>query len=155
MNIQIKDSKNIEEIVSLNRFVHDIHHRNHPDVFREYDYNSMLKNLGEWISHDHIKCFTAYDGESPVGFILFYKRDYPDHIFKKGHCSVYLDQICVKPEYRKKGLGRRLMDELTSYCRENGIGRIELSVWSDNQNAQAFFKKMGFDPYLENMKKDL
>jgi diamine N-acetyltransferase len=121
MNIIIKEEKNIEEIVRLNQFVHDLHYQKHPDIFCEYRYDSMLKNLGTYIKQDHIKDFIAYDDNQPVGFILFVKRNYPETLFQEGHCSIYIDQICVRPEYRKKDIGKKLMDRLVQFCKEHGI----------------------------------
>ena len=123
--------------------------------FKKYDYESMAKNLGEYLKQEYIRSLIVYNDIVPIGYAVYFRRNYPEHLFKKGHCSIYIDQICVKPEYRKKGIEKKIINKIKQYCHENGIKRIELSVWSDNQNAKSFFSKSGFDIYLENMKMDL
>jgi ribosomal protein S18 acetylase RimI-like enzyme len=155
MNIVIKEEKNIDTIIKLNKYVQDIHHENHSDIFKKYDYESMAKSLGEYLKQEYIQSILVYNDKVPIGYAVYFRRNYPEHLFKKGHCSIYIDQICVKPEYQKKGIGKKIINKIKQYCQENGINRIELSVWSDNQNAKSFFSKSGFDIYLENMKMDL
>jgi diamine N-acetyltransferase len=154
MNLIIKEAKDITTIVKLNKFVHDLHHKNNPTIFEKYNYTTFLKSLGAYIRQDEIKCFTAYDSDKPIGYLLFCIRNYPENFFKKGHRSFFIDQMAVRPEHRGKGIGRQLIDRAILYCRKNKIKRIELSVWGDNASAKRFYEKLGFDVYLENMKKE-
>jgi len=155
MKITFKEEKNVDTILELSRFVHEIHQRNHPDVFEKYDRDSFKKSLDEYLGHDLTKVIVACDDDAPVGYAVFCERKYQGHIFRKGHCSIYIDQMGVKPEYRSRGVGKMLVEKIKQYCRENGVKRIELSVWSDNERAKAFYGEMGFEVYLENMKMNL
>jgi ribosomal protein S18 acetylase RimI-like enzyme len=48
------------------------------------------------------------------------------------------------PEYRGRGLGRRLMERALEASRVFGLSRIELSVREDNARAAALYAKLGF-----------
>jgi len=52
--------------------------------------------------------------------------------------------FAVKKEFRKKGVGSKLMDEAIKRCRERGKGRLLLEVRVSNTSAQEFYKKRGF-----------
>jgi ribosomal protein S18 acetylase RimI-like enzyme len=155
MNIIIKLEKNIEVITKLNEYVLNFHFNNHPNIFNEYNYEIMFQKYNEYLNNDNIQSMIVYDNDEAVGYALFYKREYPEHIFKKEHSSIYIDQMCVKPNYQRKGIGKIIVNFIKEYCNNKNIKRIELSVWSDNLIAKDFYKKAGFENYLENMKIDL
>lgn len=52
--------------------------------------------------------------------------------------------ICVLPEHRRQGLGRRLLDDATSFCRQGGASTLFLEVAADNAPALAFYMGRGF-----------
>ena len=56
----------------------------------------------------------------------------------------YVYDIFVKKEFRKKGIGRILLEKAEDYCREKGYSRILLMVSADNANAIGLYNKIGF-----------
>jgi ribosomal protein S18 acetylase RimI-like enzyme len=52
--------------------------------------------------------------------------------------------IGIVPEFRGKGLGRKLMTATIDKARARGLTRIELSARADNKNAIELYKKLGF-----------
>ena len=115
----------------------------------------MFPKFNEYLNNENIQSIIVYDNDEAIGYALFYKREYPEHLFKKGHRSLYIDQMCVNPDYQRKGIGKKIIDFIKDYCSDKNIKRIELSVWSDNLIAKSFYKKVGFENYLDNMKIDL
>lgn len=53
--------------------------------------------------------------------------------------------LAVLPEYRERGIGRALMEELEHRLRAKGCLKYYLLVTKDNQEAQAFYRGMGCD----------
>jgi ribosomal protein S18 acetylase RimI-like enzyme len=53
--------------------------------------------------------------------------------------------LAVQPEYRERGIGRALMDELEHRLRAKGCLKYYLLVTKDNQEALAFYRQMGCD----------
>jgi ribosomal protein S18 acetylase RimI-like enzyme len=53
--------------------------------------------------------------------------------------------LAVKPEYRARGIGRALMEELEHRLRAKGCLKYYLLVTKDNQEALAFYRGMGCD----------
>lgn len=48
------------------------------------------------------------------------------------------------PEWRGRGIGRRLLEATLAQARRSGFKRIELDVYADNQRAIALYEKAGF-----------
>jgi GNAT superfamily N-acetyltransferase len=61
---------------------------------------------------------------------------------------IYLDDLVIKESYRRKGVGKMLMDELIAIAREEKVCQLRWHVLDWNQNAINFYKKypVTFDP---------
>jgi ribosomal-protein-alanine N-acetyltransferase len=57
----------------------------------------------------------------------------------------HLNLLAVAPEHRRQGLGRQLMDWLTTTAIEAGVFRINLELRTQNGPARAFYENLGFD----------
>ena len=57
----------------------------------------------------------------------------------------HLNLLAVTPEHRRQGLGRRLMDWLTTTAIEAGVFRINLELRANNTPARIFYEMLGFD----------
>jgi ribosomal protein S18 acetylase RimI-like enzyme len=57
--------------------------------------------------------------------------------------AIYIDQLWVHPEYRKKGIARELMDQVHNYSKELGCTMVTLTTLSF-QGAQEFYNKLGY-----------
>lgn len=54
--------------------------------------------------------------------------------------------IGVAPEWRRRGLARRLIDEVLARAASRGVRSIFLEVAEDNHGAQALYAGYGFEP---------
>jgi len=55
-----------------------------------------------------------------------------------------LEDVIVLPEYRKQGLGSKLIDAAIAFAKENHCKRITLLTDLENKKAHALYKKHGF-----------
>lgn len=67
------------------------------------------------------------------------------------HCGAWfvMDQgtitnIAVMPDYRGRGIGKLLLQEMLDYCDNEEIGNISLEVRVSNEVAIRLYEKMGF-----------
>ncbi|WP_026734797.1 GNAT family N-acetyltransferase [Fischerella sp. PCC 9605] len=79
-----------------------------------------------------------YTGQA-VGFALFF-HNYSTFLTKPG---IYLEDIFVLSEYRRKGVGKALLTKLAQIAVERDCGRLEWSVLDWNEPAQTFYRRMG------------
>ena len=76
---------------------------------------------------------------SVVGFALFF------HNFSTflGRPGLYLEDLFVVPEWRGRGIGRKLMAHLAEIAVSRGCGRMEWSVLDWNRPAIGFYQRIG------------
>jgi ribosomal protein S18 acetylase RimI-like enzyme len=53
--------------------------------------------------------------------------------------------IAVKEDWRNQGIGRRLMQTALSWCKDEQIDNITLTVKTANEGAIRFYRSFGFD----------
>jgi GNAT superfamily N-acetyltransferase len=81
-------------------------------------------------------------GRDVAGFALYF------HTFSTflGRRGLYLEDLFVKPEWRGRGIGKRLLVELAGIALERSCGRFEWSVLDWNTPAIGFYRKLGALP---------
>ena len=107
--------------------------------YEEKDYSYVLKLFKEFKieidlkSNPFYKCF-VYEDDIIKGCLVFEK------IYER----VELDYIVVDNNYRRCGIGSKLIDYLVDYCMNNNISNITLEVNENNIAAQDLYKKKDF-----------
>jgi GNAT superfamily N-acetyltransferase len=86
----------------------------------------------------------------PIGFIQAEAISHHGSPFRHPQELLYVNIVVVLPDYRGKGVGRRLMEEVFRLARGRRITRVELDHWEGNDAALAF-DKLGFRPYRHYM----
>jgi ribosomal protein S18 acetylase RimI-like enzyme len=61
----------------------------------------------------------------------------------------YISTVMVSPDYRRKGIATKLMNEAFEYIRERGMKRAVLHVISTNEPAKGVYSKLGFAAFEE------
>lgn len=85
-----------------------------------------------------------YDGE-PVGFALFF-HNFSTFLGRRG---IYIEDIYVKPEARRGGIGKAILQHIIRLANERGCGRVEWSCLNWNEPAISFYKGIGATPMDE------
>ncbi|MBN1118059.1 MAG: GNAT family N-acetyltransferase [Bacteroidales bacterium] len=57
--------------------------------------------------------------------------------------SLYMDDLYVKPEYRRKGLGQKLIESVINKAKTDNCKKVRWQVSDWNQNAIDFYKSIG------------
>lgn len=81
----------------------------------------------------------------PAGFALFF-HNYSTFL---GRAGMYLEDLFVKPEFRGKGYGKRLFQEVAQLAVERECGRMEWSCLDWNQPSIDFYRALGAVPMEE------
>ncbi|VVB74631.1 Mycothiol acetyltransferase [uncultured archaeon] len=101
---------------------------------------------------NHFLLLAEIDGEV-AGFINFQIRDRPKiYTVKK---IGYVNDLFVAQKYRKKSVGKSLMNEATKLFKSKGIKHICLNVLSGNKSASGFYEKHGFTEFKRELIKTL
>src|SRR3954453_19512770 len=87
----------------------------------------------------------ATRGSETAGFALWF-RSYSTFLARPG---IFLEDLFVFPEYRRRGIGKRLLVHLARTAVERGYGRVEWAVLDCNVDALRFYKSLGAVPMEE------
>lgn len=82
--------------------------------------------------------FAVEDGKE-VGYALYF---YNYSTFT-GRAGLYLEDLFVLPEYRHKGYGTELINELKNICKKENLGRFEWQCLDWNEPSIKFYEKLG------------
>lgn len=61
----------------------------------------------------------------------------------KGRKGIYIEDVYVRPQYRKNGLGKALLCKIRDIAKDNNCGRIEWSCLDWNVTSSDFYVSMG------------
>lgn len=69
--------------------------------------------------------------------------DYINHIFS-GDKHVYINDICVSIDYRRRGVASFMLSEVIKLSKDNGASSIMLTSSNDRKDAISLYEKFGF-----------
>jgi GNAT superfamily N-acetyltransferase len=84
------------------------------------------------------------DGQAAAGTLWFRNFSTWD-----GVAGIYLEDLFVRPQFRRRGLARTLLATLARECVDNGYSRLTWAVLDWNVNAIALYDGVGGRPQSE------
>lgn len=80
-----------------------------------------------------------------AGFALFFNN----YSTWRGRPGIYLEDLFVRPEFRRRGVGRALLVHLAQVAVREGCARFEWAVLNWNTPAIDFYRSLGAEPLDE------
>ncbi len=121
-------------VLSLVRELADYEKLSHEVVATEAMIDAALFGAGATTFCD----IAEWDGE-PAGQAVWF-TNFSTFCGRKG---LYLEDLYVRPAYRRRGVGKALLRRLALECAERGWPRMEWIVLDWNQPAIAFYRSLG------------
>jgi ribosomal-protein-alanine N-acetyltransferase len=78
----------------------------------------------------------AHADDEPVGYAVFWQ------VLDQGE----LGNVAVAPQWRRRGVGRRLVQEVMERARSRGVRELFLEVRPSNRGARQLYDDLGFKP---------
>lgn len=152
MKIFIREAKR-DDIKDINNLLTDL-----IQYERRYDENInknyVVKNYYEQFLNKKDSCIiVAEDKNNNIlgygfGFIMDYGNVYDNKVAQ-------LDAMYIKPEYRKNGIARQIIQYFIEWSKKNKASYIELKVYNNNNKAIELYEKEGFSIDKKILKKKL
>jgi GNAT superfamily N-acetyltransferase len=86
------------------------------------------------------KIYVARDGRKVVAMASLL---YTVSTAEGGKAALFEDLV-VRPDYRKQGIGAKLLEYVIGQAREQGVLRLTLLTDMQNEQAQVLYRKLGF-----------
>jgi ribosomal protein S18 acetylase RimI-like enzyme len=145
MDISIRNANqgDYESLIPLFREVHELHVCKRPDLYKENStpvgqelFESQLVDVKQHI-------FVANIGNEIVGFVVMKEEEIAENSFVKARKVLLINSLCVAETQRKKGIGKRLLQEAFDFGRTLKVDSIELGVSESNSYAIEFYESNG------------
>ncbi len=99
--------------------------------------------LTEWLfEQQKAEVLIAERNGQPIGYALFF---YNFSTFL-GQAGIYIEDIYIKPAYRKKGYGKAFFKHIAGLCHARGCGRLEWACLNRNKPSIDFYLSLGAAP---------
>jgi diamine N-acetyltransferase len=138
----LEDLHQLQEI-SIETFSDTFNDQNSPEnmnAYLEKAYN--LEQLKKELSHTSSRFFFVLFNEEIAGYLKVNVKDAQSE--EMGEEAFEIERIYVKKPLQKHGIGKYLLNKAIEMAEEQGKKKIWLGVWEQNENAIAFYQKMGF-----------
>jgi GNAT superfamily N-acetyltransferase len=88
-----------------------------------------------------------------AGFLAAQVKRLPPHLAGDKPRVGFISELFVRPEARRRGTGRALVDAAFDWFRRADVGSIELHVLVGNAGGRRFWEQLGFVPELVQMRR--
>jgi len=92
----------------------------------------------------------AKDKETPIGYVFF--MIFPSWYYTELWCQV--DMFFLLPEYRRKGLGKKMFALVEKTAKEKGVSKL-MSSYNIKLNLSSFYLSNGFNETHVAVSKEL
>ena len=146
MSISIRRAgiNDTEAVMKLLSEVLELHAALRPDIFISGSTKYTAEELGTIFEDDGRPVFVAEDENGDIlGYVFCVMQRQPFSTNMKDFSTHYIDDLCVDENSRGQHVGRKLYEYVLNYARKQGCYDVTLNVWEGNDNARAFYEKMG------------
>ncbi|HDR7871368.1 TPA: GNAT family N-acetyltransferase [Bacillus wiedmannii] len=138
----LEDLHKLQEI-SYETFDETFKHQNSPENMNAYLEKAFnLKQLEKELANLSSQFYFMYFNNEVAGYVKVNTNDAQSE--EMGDESLEIERIYIKSTFQKHGLGKHLLNRAIEIAIEHNKKKIWLGVWAKNENAIAFYKKMGF-----------
>jgi ribosomal-protein-alanine N-acetyltransferase len=138
-------------------------------MFREKDLDRVLEIAVKYASFDSVTresdlrkassyprgFWVAEDRERIVGFVYGHLVSLPEEVLDRWRAKkvANVELLAVVPEYRRRGIGRALLERLSDEFRRARVDMMTLSCPAEAVEAAKLYTNMGFEVRFQGMRK--
>ena len=150
MEIVEANDAHIPGIVDVWKEFMDFHKDIAPSLARSKDgHLNFADHLRDLIGSGENYLLVALDKNRVVGYSLSQIRKNPP-VYERQTLGLIFE-MAVMSDYRRQGIGEKMLRRILDWFATHNIDRIELSVIARNQVGYSFWKKHGFKDYRHRL----
>ena len=146
MTIRLAEPRDIPGMIKLLYQVGGVHHDIRPDIFREGCLKYTPEQLEELLRDENKPIFVWDDAGFVAGYCFCQLRSYDGTGVSTQRKELYIDDLCVDENRRRKGIAKALYTHVCDYAKAQGCTFVTLNVWCGNEGAMKFYEKAGMTP---------
>ena len=131
------------------------HHEPLDPLFRmRPDSDGELRELLRALLRDRDAAILVYELEGDIAGLCIIRIDHAPPILEETERAEITD-LGVRPGFRRRGIGKLLLEQALAWVRMSGIERVEVQVASANAEGQQFWRSQGFGDLMQVLHKRL
>lgn len=156
-DVEIREATraDIEAVAGLLDQAQEIHIAALPEMFRKMDREQTREFLRNLLAMGQNTILVAWHDEKAVGFVEFHIQMVPERNGMLGRQFVHVNSLAVDTAYRRRGIGRQLMEATEAWARRRRISEVVLNVYEFNVAALEFYAELGYSTGARKMAKKL
>ena len=127
----------------LQKEIAELHRAGRPDLFREAPRYFQQEAFDQRLKDSNHTVLIAEKDGIVVGYAFGWIISYKNHDTYLNFHAFYIDDICVLKRYQRMGIGKMLFEHCVETAKIHGCKKIDLGVWTFNQDAIAFYESCG------------
>ena len=136
--------------------VQQLHREALPDIFKfPSDKLFSREKLANLLQDANSTVAVAESKREIIGYVYGVIVHRPENDFKKAERYMYIQQIGVRKDARRQGVGRALITFIESRALASAVTGLQLDYWAFNTRAQSFFESCGFSASQVMMRRRL
>lgn len=101
-------------------------------------------DLRGWLHGDARRFWVASESDTLIGFISA-ERSYAPVMFEE-RVDAFVTELYVAPDYRRRGIGKRLLMEARRWAESIGAAAVSASILTANKTGREFWRREGAEP---------
>lgn len=138
--------KDFEDVLFLEKQLYELHYSHRRDLFDEMRnvYCFFSEGLLESLINDEDSLCMGCVVDNKVVGVLIAKRKYAGSVdgFKKRQ-FIYVNDLIVDKDYRRRGIAKKMFEQLKNDSFSKDCDSIELNVWAFNMESLKFYESLG------------
>lgn len=113
-------------------------------TFRSNTSNLLVSE--RFLQNDSNYLIACIEAEKVIGFVLGYQLQRYDG----QNDMIYIHEVGVMEEYRRKGIGKMMINQLVDLCRNKEISKVFLITSKSNKPAICLYESTGAKAYCDD-----
>jgi diamine N-acetyltransferase len=147
MTVEIRkctlDDLHLLREISIETFNDTFQDQNSPENMLAYLENAFnVKQLKIELSNTSSEFYFIYSNDELAGYLKINMSDAQSE--EMGEEALEIERIYIRKQFQKHGFGKYLLNKAIEIAIKHSKREVWLGVWEKNENAIAFYKKIGF-----------
>jgi diamine N-acetyltransferase len=152
INVRKATEQDYEAVCGIVAEVDTLHAQHLPRHFQAHEGPARTREhyLGV-LADETAGLFIAERAGRVIGFLKALVKEAPPFAIMTPRRYVNIDEVGVRADCQRSGVGRALMEHAHRWACEHGATSVELSVYAFNAGAIAFYRELGYDVLSHKM----
>ena len=140
-----------EQAEELFKKLHNLHAEMEPDMYKKLDCVNKKRDFKKQVRSKYKIMLCAEENGKIIGVSN-------TKLCTSGMTDIkmaFMDALYVDENFRGAGVGKKLFFETEHIAKENGVKRLDLTVWNFNKDAIKFYESLGMVVQRYTFEKDL